>query len=221
MSEVATSVLDDQDFFRLGYQLAALQLNAAFSDQEIRVDGRLLSRYALLDLSLRTADEVLHASQSLLVFYEAITRRRRWRPDRWQPKLEPRQRRLERFLVRTVIPSTEVMVAGALRALDRREEADQLVSAVRARPALSYRVYYNLACFEATASEDRDEAALDDLRTALRLAFGAKRTRLVEWARVDPSLESVRRNRTDVFKALLDRYTLTKDDASPAPEVEA
>jgi hypothetical protein len=219
MSEIAIGVLDDQNLYRLGYQLAALQLNAAFTPKEIWVDGRLLSREELLQASLRTSEGVLEDSQRLLRLYEAITLPRRWR--RWRPKLRQRQQRLKRFLERTVIPSTEIMKAGALLALGRGEDAEQLVSFVRESAGLSYRVHYNLACYEATAGEDRVEAALDDLRTALRLAFGAKRTRLVEWARVDPSLASVRRSRTEAFQALLDRYTLTKDDASPAPEVEA
>ena len=206
--------IDDQGYYRLAYQLAAVELNAATAGLHVAVAGRTLAPAELFDEAVRNAVILEMDALALLLSYR---RRERRRPG-FRRKLSPQERRVRSFLCRTVMPSTDVVWAAARRARNP-DVADVVLGPVltRARATaqptapnpfqrrprspceaepVSYRVFYNLACFLASASRDERgaraqelrRAALGDLREALRGAYGARRHELIRWAQSDPSL---------------------------------
>ena len=195
----------DPNYFRLAYQLAAMQLNAAMqlrmghgARSTMTIDGRRTSRAELLANSVSSARLVAAEARVLLERYDKRSNHRQWWRGWRKARLEPAERRLERFLSRTVVPSASVVQALALRQQGYLEEADHIVSQVRLAKAddLSYRAYYNLACYEASpgrgetvnAGEEAFAVALEDLRQALRRVFGARLVELIRWAKKDPVL---------------------------------
>lgn len=127
-----------------------------------------------------------------------VTREKtKWRRFR---TLTAQQLRLKRFLEETVQPCGELVVAGARAALGDPDRDKRLASRIRdsvLKGNLSYRVAYNLACYE-LAFLDKDTAeeswalALDALRVAFRDAPNQRqRTALVAWARKDPALKPI------------------------------
>lgn len=169
-------------------------------------------------------------------------------------KLNTQQARLLRFLEETVSPCAELVVAGAIAAQGHPVKANERAAPVRDRviepkdtrflsldpkdkrdPAIiaaerigeapaSFRVAYNLACYEAALLDESvaDEnsqptpaaqRALFALRIALRDAPNRRqRTALVTWAEEDPALEPL--TQFSVFQDLLRSNEL--QDASPA-----
>ena len=212
--------IDDPNYFRLGYQLAALQLNAVLAGGDVRLDGREVSRDELIEASAVSAERVSVDAGDLLEQYERQTARRfRWSRLWFRAKLEPREERLQRFLLETVRPSAELVLAGALRERGDAVAADRIFESIRALAStgtLSYRSFYNLACYEASQGrnysldEQRDSfaVALDDLRQALRRVHGRRRVEVVRWASEDPSFVSLREDPLfgGRFKDLLARY---------------
>ena len=123
-------------------------------------------------------------------------------------KLTAKQQRLLRFLAETVRPCSELVTAGALAALGDADKAEEHAGPVRAivlKERSSYRVAYNLACYELTqhhekADEKADEKvaegqfrlALVALQIALRRApTHRQRAALIAWAEKDPALAPI------------------------------
>ncbi len=88
------------------------------------------------------------------------------------------QRRLRRFLIETVVPCSELVVAGTFAALQSRGQAERHAGPIREQVKsgrASYRAAYNLACYELAASdgepsEESTAWALEALRIALKEA---------------------------------------------------
>lgn len=138
---------------------------------------------------------------------------------------------LRSFLTTTVEPCAAILLAGILVALAGGEllgdvvDIDEidLVAAVedpdrlpylaatladhaRRAQAPSYRVFYNLACFDSQIGRVRD--ALDELRSALLSADPWQRQKLVAWARRDPTLELLRGEAEGPFTRMLALFEL-------------
>ena len=216
-----TRYIEDANYFRLAYQLAAMQLNAALGSRAVMIDGRMTSRAELLKNSANSARLVAAEAGVLLERYDRRSKHRDWwRPWR-QRKLKPAERRLERFLGRTVKPSASLVLAGALCQQGYVDEGDQIASRIRAFPGkdgLSYRAYYNLACYEASQGRGGTvnvgncgfAVALEDLRQALRVVHGARLTELIRWAGKDPSLKGLAGDKEygPRFRDMLARYEI-------------
>jgi tetratricopeptide (TPR) repeat protein len=199
----------DPNYFRLTYQLAALQLNAALSADSIRVNGQLLTREELVKRSAATALNLVEDAERLLTRYRKKTAQRSWKRGFRKGQLDPREERLHRFLIETVKPSAWLVRAGALLAQDKTSEAERVVGDIREeakRNPLSYRTYYNLACYDASRESRTD--AIEDLRQAVRRASGRNLVELLRWAKDDPSLKSLQRNAdtNDLLNELLEQY---------------
>jgi hypothetical protein len=207
--------IEDPNYFRLAYQLAAMEVNAALdSKKRYRIAGREAAPDELLARGEEDAHVVIDQADRLLELYAGKKSRPR-RVLRWRhAELSSREERLERFLTRTLRPSAALVLAGALRFQGRTEEADGWAASVRAQAAnggIAYRAYYNLACYQADIDQ---ELALHDLREAILRAEGSRRAELIKSARHDPSLAPLRHS--TAFKELLDRYSVPE-----RPEVES
>jgi hypothetical protein len=208
--------LTDPNYYRLGYQLAAQLLNRRVARQRIAEDefSRFAQRREDPD-ALDVAEQVLADTQLILAWYcDRSQRARRWRF--WIDQLEPHERRLMTFLTETVEPCTHLAAAAALRNCGGggSERESQHVEAVLERERnnkLSYRAYYNLACWHAIeAAKDPKgalyEAALGYLYRALSEAHHERGFELVDWARKDPSLVELHRERKRQFGAIMKRF---------------
>lgn len=186
----------DPNYYRLAYQLAAQQVNGAICRQQGRSPSTEQDRVAIrsrFEEGLRSAQDVASSTREVIDAYRERQAEYRWWRRRGPRKLNAREQRLLRFLARTVHPCAVLLAAGALLFLEEEERAEKLAEGIRAgggRDDLSYRVYYNLACYE--AGRGRHEQALEDLRIALHKVSGRRRTSLVQWAGADPSLELIR-----------------------------
>jgi hypothetical protein len=225
----------DPNYYRLLYQLAAQQLNAAFAVEHDR-------RQMPLGATTRKAGREIWAREALACSRELIAEARglvNWFDGReasyawWKlwgaPKMRPRQLRLHRFLAQTILPCAEIAAAGAQLLLDPEagEEADSYVAEWRARlieetdgrvPAsrrLSYRALYNLACYE--ASRGREAMAFAALGYALRRASGERRQTLVRWARNDPSLAPLREDSSH-FAELIASFEWPEPEPAKPPD---
>jgi hypothetical protein len=199
--------IEDPNYFRLAYQLAAMEVNAALdSKKRYSIGGREAAPDELLSRGEADAHVVIDQADQLLRLYAAKKNHRR-RVVRWKhDRLSSREERLERFLLRTLRPSAALVLAGALRFQGKTEEADGWAASVRAQSengGLAYRAYYNLACYHAAIDQG---LALHDLREAILRAGGSRRAELIESARHDPSLAPL--NDSNAFKELLDRYSV-------------
>jgi hypothetical protein len=175
-----------------------------------------------LQEGLQTAEDLAREARSMIATYGGRqTDARWWQP--WGPKrLTAGEKKLKQFLSRTLLPCLEILIGGALLYLRRFQEAEAHVAPLRDRAAendLSFRVYYNLACYEAGrgAKQEGDQSsllALQYLGKALRLVSGRRRDELVRWAQKDPSLKPLREERRfrSPFREILSRY----EPSSPA-----
>jgi hypothetical protein len=208
----ADPYVEDPNYFRLRYQLAAMQLNAALGGHALVIDGHRATPQDLLKETVASASAVIEECQGLLERYRTRTQQRDWRRGFRKHRLRPNEARLQGFLKRTVLPSAQIVLAGALREQGHLEQATEIVADVRARvdTGLSYRAIYNLACYEASGDEGTagPRVALEELRQAFRHAHGRRRWRLVAWAREDPSLEPLSKNPKyrHTFHEMLARY---------------
>jgi hypothetical protein len=238
---VSQGYLLDPNYYRLGYQLAAQRLNSAIqrrtqtripilSDErgdgvqasaiepelaQSRAAEREIARYVRRELKLAREDGLaLNARAS-----EAIKSIENLRgPLSWvglHPRPNAQQRRLRRFLVETVIPCSELVVAGAFAVSGRRGQAERHAAPVREMvksSQTSYRAAYNLACYELTAfngqpSLESTAWALEALRIALKAASNSRqRSALIAWARDDPALAPMRPWKA--FERLLTNYEI-------------
>jgi hypothetical protein len=168
----------EPNYYRLAYQLTAQRANALLTPQagaadppavvaiekqaEALVDARRLSEY--VERALTHLDDV-YATSAL--------------PWRRLPRTQ--ERRLYRFLLSTVRPSVEIIVAGLELLSGDEAAADARIDALMRRRGgtiaewhgvlrgsrvivtrWSFRPYYNLACFEATRHGDKGRRQLRD-----------------------------------------------------------
>jgi hypothetical protein len=208
-------------YYRLLYQLAAQRMNRALMTEDEEAATRLI------EAAQQNAVDGLDAAGSVLSSFDARRYRRPWRIRRPRP-LTASELALDQFLRRTVRPSLRVLLAGILQAQGEEGEAERLVTDVRTRASadeIAFRVYYDLACYEAgkTAAVQADiephQQALSDLQVALSKAPGKRRTELAWWARRDPSLEPLRESPSagGGFRRLLERYDTAGSTSAPAP----
>lgn len=205
--------LEDPNYFRLGYQLAAQRLNAALRHHADPRSSDWLAQ------SVEAAAEVIADANRVLSYYgEHPVRRLPWRRRRPSPPEE----RLRRFLSGSVIPGARLIQADA-RSRQKNapgpdtDDPNEIVRKLRTHAAkYSYRVHYNLACYEANwQSDDPGEIsemhsnALADLHKALQLSWGHQRQEIVEWSQADPSLASLRKESRAAFQTLILQYQAT------------
>ena len=221
--------LNDANYYRLGYQLAAQEMNVECAVESRRDRGVLeavnilYGEFSRIDSrsehgrtggrrrARATASEFLRDAETTLDWYAERESTNWWWP--FPDKLTVPEQRLRRFLRRTVIPCRQLVIAATLRD-QAPDEAEDWARPVRRRAAegkVSYRGLYNLACFEAGAEEETDAEeeegagpALDYLREALAEAPGDRAAELASWARKDPSLK--RLQGTTEFEQLVDRF---------------
>jgi tetratricopeptide (TPR) repeat protein len=188
--ESTDGYLGDPNYYRLGYQLAAQQLNQALG----AASGETLRRAAVETATrlLRTIGDRLDRS--------AGTRG------------EANQVRLDAFLRRTVRPCGELVLAAALA--DSRggepeatERAERVLEAAD-RGEVSYRVHYAIACWYARPSTHvDDQRAFGELEIALGRAPRDARHELAEWCVRDPALALLRQRMDEAnFRARVERY---------------
>jgi hypothetical protein len=228
LGRVSQGYLFDPNYYRLGYQLAAQRLNSAIqrstqmrtpnqSDKpdddaqiprvepqpaETRASGRDVARWRLeraLELARDDGLELIARASETITSIANLPGRLSWMG--LHPRPNAQQRRLRRFLIETVIPCSELVVAGAFAAMRMPGQAERHAAPVREQvksSQASYRAAYNLACYELAAfdgepSEESTAWALEALRIALKEAPNARqRSALIAWARDDPALEPMR-----------------------------
>jgi hypothetical protein len=158
------------DWYRIRYQLAALYLNRA----SFHEGGPRLAED--LQQALGESTELARVSVDVALTEGAPVRPRRMR---WQRAERVQERRdLSDFLRSTIVPSALTLLAGALlvdreqnppvlrasvelhsyrdvlNALDNDElDPDELVKFVERQAQLAPRVYYNLACYQASRQD--------------------------------------------------------------------
>jgi len=197
--------LHEPNYYRLAYQLAAQQLNGAIAPWP-REDNAVVPDLLGLTVedALGPALSLIQNSMRLLSWYDEREAAYRW----WRPwgarSLAPKERRLRRFVAETVEPCAELLAAGAYVLLGDLEQGELYAAGVRRladQNAVSYRTFYNLACYDvalavspagAEGAEQLLELGLRDLRAAVRRVHGRRRTELLRWAWRDPSLAPLR-----------------------------
>jgi hypothetical protein len=214
--------LKEPNYYRLGYQLSAQLLNSELAGKHeprgFRALDVLFGEFSRGPRQLpvpkregaRTvAERFCRQANQTLTRYEAQRDGAGW--GRFWRKLGPSEERLRKFLRYTVIPCLELVVAGSLRSEGEIEAAEKRVRPLRARTEdrkrVSYRVLYNLACYE-TGAEQAPGSALAFLRQALRKAPEDRQHDLAKWARKDPSLSGLHAQRG--FDELLDSFGAPK-----------
>jgi hypothetical protein len=246
---------DDPNYWRLSYQLTALRLNAfvateqgelslvdlqaELAELEAEIDGNEISSglASYLDglrriVAVRREASAVVASGATELIEEGGREIRRLQSemdggDEARGSEHLNQRRLRRFLRRTVIPCAEIVMAATELHAGEVEASEARIEEIRRRARsepFGYRVHYNLACYEAEragpepedgnrdkAREGRATDALADLRAALRMSHGVARMELVARARSDPALGYLQSERTDRerknrFRRLLDLF---------------
>jgi len=214
--------LADANYYRLGYQLAAQLMHREESGQKPPRRGpeegpEILYGRADTPSPKGPSTYRVQAREQAEGFLADAATTLRWLGQRraqrkpWQSNaLKPTEERLEEFLMRTVEPTLQIIVAASLRSSDPKGAEDH-VQTVRQRAArrgeqdVSYRVLYNLACYEAgKVEDDAPLAAVRYLREALRRAPANRRQELGRWATKDPSLETLRK-RSD-FKEVIGSF---------------
>ena len=245
---------DDPNYYRLGYQLAAQQLNRAIASTSTE------ARASHARAAFASAESVIDDATAKVENYDYTEAMQ----GRWQ-SLEPRQQRLRRFLKQTVVPCAEVVRAGALLAQGKKADAERLIEPLKERAAettasvpapyrvapsrLSYRVYYNLACYEGTIPPERPstrmdvrtyagevlagydvaepaepyEQAMSYLFEAFRRCHGRRRGLLARWAELDPAFHAIREDALSgrVFRDLVASCKLPDFEGDEDPAVNA
>lgn len=214
-SDTRDAHLADTNYYRLLYHLAAQRLHAALDGGR---RGKLWThpeRQALLEKALRTAQQLAADAEVELSSLQERHGARWWRP--WGPQsLTLSERKLELFLAKTLLPCAVILSGGAYTYLDRVGEAEAVVGPLKREldeRGTSFRVYYNLACYEVgMAGRKRDRDRLNEgveyFAKSLRLARGRRRDEVVRWAPQDPSLELLREDKEIGlrFRELVERF---------------
>jgi hypothetical protein len=217
--------LEEPNYFRLLYQIARTKVNEALRLHETGSEGDGQRAALLMAEGSEIASELRILIKDALAKYESRKARLRW----WRPWLEdltPREERIFRLLEHTVLPCTDLLIAATLLHSGQTQDAEGLVEPIRqaaSERTLSYRVYYNLACYTVGRAQARkpSTAPADDglrlaitlLRKSFRLARDPRKGQLIEWARDDPSLELLRSHPT--FKR---RFASLLEEYSPLPQ---
>jgi hypothetical protein len=213
----ARPYLEDANYFRLGYQLAAQLMNVEctakgeqkgkrtpISDDILFGESPRGVSPSNLAQARKTARKMEKDADVLLAWYQ-------WRGKAIRHKVFGRlsrpEKRLQRFLLRTVKPCLQLVTAASLRD-EEGAEAELIAKSLRAAAKegkISYRALYNLACFEAGAEAEHErERALEYLKQALQEAPRERRAELAAWARKDPSLATLQQRKE--LERLLERF---------------
>jgi hypothetical protein len=251
------SHLTEPNYYRLAYQLAAQKTHAYLAGAE-RTAGAsteptnrpqsardlLMSREQCLRDAQTSAEELTGEATDMLVLLSA-REDSPWRYMTFRAS-GASEKRLKEFLSKMVLPSAELLLAGILVIRQEGTRAEELAQPIRgqlARADLSYRVAYNLACYEVAMAglslvENGHQVAILEpesladmhmllalfaLREALSGAPGGRRQELGRWAMRDPALEALRdaSSSTSVtyagqFFELLEQYAISLPSATGA-----
>ena len=221
--------LAEPNYYRLVYQVAAQRMHAyltTVSDESSengerdadpvhsidRATGAGTNEAStLLKAAGIDADRLIKDANSMQAWFRKRAEQRWWVRGR---RLRSGERRLEKFLSATVLPSTKLLKAGIMVVAGERSEAERLVQPIRDKVLqdadLSYRTAYNLACYEVAAAapnksggeargiveqQELDtahlDAALKALREALSGVHGRRRLDLARWAQKDPAMKAL------------------------------
>lgn len=205
--------LFDPDYYRLRYQLAAQLMHR----EETRREGKRRRR-----VRFATPSDILHGerlpaderrapaeaealaliddARRALSFFEERVRTKKW--GLLPVELTVRQQRLREFLLRTVVPCLEILVAASRRHTGRRSAGEAQLTTLRhaikdqrrapkSERSVSYRVIYNLACYEAGGEAPDKATVMEYLRQALDEAPADRRRELGRWAGKDPSFKAL------------------------------
>jgi hypothetical protein len=157
----------DQNYYRLGYQLAAQRMHADPDPAEARPEragaARPHGRGREHEEAIRHLERLSGEVEETLDYLDYVAAKSTWP---YRRRLTVKERRLQRFLVSTVRPSVELIYAGTLLSHGREAEARDRVHELFAHPRSavvdwtgplrssqvtripwSYRAYYTLACF--------------------------------------------------------------------------
>jgi hypothetical protein len=213
----------DPDYYRLRYQLAAQLMHRQektvgwephyATALDILYGERLQTEKGHAGADAESeAQELIEDARTTLCFFEQQERTKRW--GLFPVKLTIKQQRLRQFLLRTVVPCLEIVIAASRRRGERSGGEAELVPLRRAieaqqegpesRRTVSYRVLYNLACYEAGGRAPNRRATMGYLAHALEEAPADRRHELGKWARKDPSFDALRED--PAFDELLSRY---------------
>jgi hypothetical protein len=204
-------------WYQVQYSRTAQDANDGLREESSRLDA---ARSRARELALVTATTLLDYGQ--------------WDPGRSAPGFRlplgrdaRMRRRLIRFLMDTVEPSTLILLAALNERRGVRRLEDRCVLAryledgapihpraliryVRRNENLSYRAAYNLACYYAGHAGDDDgyaSDALERLAEAFRKAPLDEQTALGHWAYEDPSLAPLLRKHKREFDRVVRYYS--------------
>jgi hypothetical protein len=216
-------MLLDPDYYRLRYQLAAQLMHRQekgggwephyATALDILYGERLQTEKRPTKVEAEAeAQALIEDARTTLRFFEKQEQTKRW--GLLPVKLTVKQQRLRQFLLRTVVPCLEIVIAAARRNAEGADSEAELsplrrtIEDQRHRPqldrAVSYRVLYNLACYEAGGRVPNREATMGYLAQALVQAPADRRQELGKWARKDPSFGALRED--PAFEELLSQY---------------
>jgi hypothetical protein len=230
---VGHEYLNDPDYYRLGYQLAAQLVNSMHDSAQQKRPVLISARDILFgetghrDKDSRSRTPRADAQQVAKPLLEEARSMRKWYKRReeahwWQfsERLAPKEKRLREFLLRTVEPCLKLVIAASLRE-ESPSEAEQIVSPLRGdakSESLSYRALYNLACYEAGRDDQKGRnRALVYLQLGIRQAPADRQLELVRWAKKDPSLGMLREREPDRYDAIVNGISPKRDELEQGP----
>ena len=253
-----STLIADPNYYRLHYQLLVQYVSAARLETHSR-DVADVKRFSPVALARgQEQSRVLLAG-----IHDTLKLLERWEmtPPGWfrKSRLGAREQRLQQFLAGTVEPCTMLLFASWLLIDGRTDDARGYVATLASHPQWhryqlrrrrlrrytvrddpiewSYRAFYNLACYAATALEFNAASAYYELGSltrrivpseqlpesdtavgvvlwALRRAFsrapGERLADLTSWAGKDPAFEQIRASAE--FEQLLKLYSNTTPD---------
>ena len=109
-TDTAERYVEDPNYFRLQYQLAAMQLNAALRGHAIVIDGHRASPQDLLNETVASASAVIEECEGLLQRYRTDAQRRKWQRGFRKHRLRPS------FTLRASLPKRSHEVVACPRA---------------------------------------------------------------------------------------------------------
>ncbi len=132
--------------------------------------------------------------------------------DRLQSNTEVREMKLKRFLQGFKL-NANIMSASIIADQGKLDEAELKIKSIdKEGSKFPYRVHYNFACYysifgkktksDETKSTDAYNKALSHLEYAIERGGG-----IINWAKNDPSLEGIRKDRKDDFDKIINKYT--------------
>ncbi len=200
----------DANYYRLKYQLATQLLHFELVGEKPMTAAEISPGETNAKMPSPTTAAQVALDESEAIVAELQPRKVNWFPGR---RLNEGDKRLLKFMERTIVPCLKIVVAAAERkehpktppttpkeigeAVKRQETWDPgHVSRSDKRkppePKYSYRTIYNLACYYADKNEEDSNRAYRYLADALRLAPQGRGKELARWAWIDPSLKDIR-----------------------------